>query len=589
MAIAQTDTITPLLNLASLFLGKSGSSSTSGGSSTEKGTITNTVQESVPQAAVDAAIKSILEGTQGLAAVTSGQKVAGLYNSSTNTLLANDLVARAAAQGAALNKTTTTTQNRDITTLREPTVTSQTTNPQISPTTGLGILGALQVLPTVKDSLGGILAKKKFKVDDFEDAEPGGNVTTGSSGIDTATGIPAVEFSASPVVDVASIAQATGLDEGLLSAGTDIVDTGIISDGAVDFGSAIGSDILSGDAGDWLSNAFNNFEFARGGLVKGYADGGIVGPNTGLRPTAQKGAMSLAPESNNILSDALLSAASQLAPVIDAVKIAPKTSSSTSSTKSSASSPKKETPTQENIGGTSSSAAPGTTPGSSNSGLDVSASALSALNALAGITAPGLAGLATSSNNSSAVNSFASSNVGLVGGLAAGLPGALLGALLSKSLLNQLNPEAAAAPTSSAPVGTPVEGSIAVTNPNGGMQSTTPGMIDALGLLGVVANQSINPGIGQASISSGGLSAESGGVSDSSGNAVGTDGDGGVGAGAAMQNGGRVPGDDPTHSDMVPAKLTNGEFVVNRNATKAFLPVLELLNNMIPATPAGAR
>lgn len=86
--------ITNLLNLV-----KDQKSSTS--------TSTNISKEGVTQQ-----INDILQGTNGLAAVAGAQKTAGLYNGSTNTLLTNDLLARASAQVAAKNATTTTTQTK---------------------------------------------------------------------------------------------------------------------------------------------------------------------------------------------------------------------------------------------------------------------------------------------------------------------------------------------------------------------------------------------------------------------------------------------------------------------------------------------
>lgn len=80
-----------------------------------KGTPTNTQSttssENVSDAKAAAYLQSILESNSGLAAVSSGQKNAGMYGSTVNTQLTNDLLARAAAQTAALSasKTTTTT------------------------------------------------------------------------------------------------------------------------------------------------------------------------------------------------------------------------------------------------------------------------------------------------------------------------------------------------------------------------------------------------------------------------------------------------------------------------------------------------
>lgn len=74
---------------------------------TTSSTSTNISKEGVTQQ-----INDILQGSNGLAAVAGAQKTAGLYNGSTNTLLTNDLLARASAQVAAKNATTTTTQTK---------------------------------------------------------------------------------------------------------------------------------------------------------------------------------------------------------------------------------------------------------------------------------------------------------------------------------------------------------------------------------------------------------------------------------------------------------------------------------------------
>lgn len=88
------DAVTKLLGLS---LNKS---STTGGTSGK----TLTAEQ------IQALIKRTLEGTQGLAATTSGERQAGLYNSSVNTQLTNDLLTRAAGEAAAQSTATTTQQ-----------------------------------------------------------------------------------------------------------------------------------------------------------------------------------------------------------------------------------------------------------------------------------------------------------------------------------------------------------------------------------------------------------------------------------------------------------------------------------------------
>jgi hypothetical protein len=64
-------------------------------------TTTSTTQSNVSAAGVDGLIKQILASNQGLASVASGQRSAGLYNSSTNQMLVNDLLSQTASKVAA--------------------------------------------------------------------------------------------------------------------------------------------------------------------------------------------------------------------------------------------------------------------------------------------------------------------------------------------------------------------------------------------------------------------------------------------------------------------------------------------------------
>ena len=72
---------------------------------------TETTQKGLPPEAMQALIKTAMEGSQGLASVAGGQKSAGLYNSSTNQLLVNDLLARITGQAATLGAPTTVTRS----------------------------------------------------------------------------------------------------------------------------------------------------------------------------------------------------------------------------------------------------------------------------------------------------------------------------------------------------------------------------------------------------------------------------------------------------------------------------------------------
>lgn len=66
-------------------------------------------QQYVDPAGVTQLVNNILSGSQGLAATATGEKVSGVYNSTTNAMLQDNLIAQTAGQAALLNKTDTTT------------------------------------------------------------------------------------------------------------------------------------------------------------------------------------------------------------------------------------------------------------------------------------------------------------------------------------------------------------------------------------------------------------------------------------------------------------------------------------------------
>ena len=92
--------ISDLGNLATIFKGKS--TTTSGG--------TETTTKSLSLNSANALVKSMLEGSSGLASIAGAEKSAGLYSSSVNQMLTNDLMARTAAAVAEKESTTTTTK-----------------------------------------------------------------------------------------------------------------------------------------------------------------------------------------------------------------------------------------------------------------------------------------------------------------------------------------------------------------------------------------------------------------------------------------------------------------------------------------------
>lgn len=100
---------------------------------------TTTTSEQVSPETANALVQQILQGQGGIAAINAGGKSAGIYNSTTQSLLTNDLVARTAAEVAARSATKTTTQRQ---------------NPQLNPLATLGGFAAQTALKTGAKKLG---------------------------------------------------------------------------------------------------------------------------------------------------------------------------------------------------------------------------------------------------------------------------------------------------------------------------------------------------------------------------------------------------------------------------------------------------
>lgn len=140
--IPQVDTFGNINNLLALISGKPGSTTTS--SQTTKGNIS--------QEGVNSLIQQILQGTQGLGAVTSGERSSGLYNSTTNQQLVNDLLARTTAAVAEKQAGTTTTSTQ--TTKNAPGI-SKGAQSAIIPLLALKALSGSQTGKAAGKALGG--------------------------------------------------------------------------------------------------------------------------------------------------------------------------------------------------------------------------------------------------------------------------------------------------------------------------------------------------------------------------------------------------------------------------------------------------
>lgn len=75
------------------------------------GAPSETTTNSISPEGLNALMLQIIEGNQGLATITSAQNISGGYDSTTNTLLTNDLLSRAAGEVAARNSTTKKTSS----------------------------------------------------------------------------------------------------------------------------------------------------------------------------------------------------------------------------------------------------------------------------------------------------------------------------------------------------------------------------------------------------------------------------------------------------------------------------------------------
>ncbi len=95
---------------------------------------TQTQQTHLTPEAMNRLIQQMMEGTSGLAAVSGGQRNAGLYNSSTNQLMVNDLLTRVAGEAGVRGAKTTNTS---------------TIAPQLSPAIGAAGLGLWQLLASM--------------------------------------------------------------------------------------------------------------------------------------------------------------------------------------------------------------------------------------------------------------------------------------------------------------------------------------------------------------------------------------------------------------------------------------------------------
>lgn len=206
---------------------------------------TTTQNESISQDGLNAMLSQILSGTQGLASVAGGQHTAGLYNSTVNTQLTNDLLTRAAGQVSQANKTTTQT------------VQPQASAGKLATVAGLGGLG-LKLLSSsgltkgknLNDILGGLLGGGG-SASAISPASFGGSAASQFS-LPTSAGISGLDSSSAANL----LSSFGGVDAGSSAAGGPVANfatdsaSGLSAGGALfNAGDAAGSNLSSGVLG----------------------------------------------------------------------------------------------------------------------------------------------------------------------------------------------------------------------------------------------------------------------------------------------------------------------------------------------------
>lgn len=246
MPIASNDTAALITGLLGAVTGKSGTSKTTGSNTT---TVANDSQSqtvtgsNITPEGVKGLIDQILGGSGGLADLASGAKTAGIYNSSTQQLLSNDLIARTAAQVAAQAAGTTSTTKNTGGTTTTVNKNEETDQEVKSPLGSLdlnaiggaaGLAGLYSLLaPSIKagvgsltggkgvGDLGTLLRDALFGTGVAPNADKSPSFNTGSltNPLGTATGSPAIpsipdDFWASIGIDPSGVSAGSG-DSGL--------------------------------------------------------------------------------------------------------------------------------------------------------------------------------------------------------------------------------------------------------------------------------------------------------------------------------------------------------------------------------------
>lgn len=190
-------------------------------------TTTGTQQTMLSPEANAAVLRQILGGSQGLASVTSGQGAAGLYNSTTNQMLTNDLITKAAG---------------DVAVRSAPTVSSQTQQKQASP---LKTVSSLLLPSLLKKS--GLEDKVTSGIKSVFPSADAGTQPTAAEITNSLQGVPGSQSTATNLSDLVSQSADGGVSSTLTDSGLANVDL-LGATNTADFG--IGGGGTLGAAGD---------------------------------------------------------------------------------------------------------------------------------------------------------------------------------------------------------------------------------------------------------------------------------------------------------------------------------------------------
>lgn len=214
------------------------STTNSGGTTTQDGgTTTKTESAGISQEGMNAMLQSALSNTNGLAAISQGQRTAGGYGSSVNTMLTNDLLTRTASQ-IAQNNMSKTTQTANPNT--------RTTTPQTTQTVGGATVAGTTKAAAFLTALQGLnksgapeWLKQKFGL--------GGEAAAGNA--DTVGAALGANISSPSFGDTGGVAEANNA-LGSLTASTNSYGGG--DAGSMDFSSYLGDASISPDtASNW--------------------------------------------------------------------------------------------------------------------------------------------------------------------------------------------------------------------------------------------------------------------------------------------------------------------------------------------------